>query len=142
MAPAVLSGLVISFALPKSLNALLLGENYARTMGLNVRRTRFWILLGASILAGVVTAFCGPIGFIGVAVPHLCGSLLNTSDHKKLLPAVTFVGASVALIADVIAQLPGTQYILPINVVTSLFGAPFIVYVILRQRRVKSTFSS
>jgi iron complex transport system permease protein len=142
MAPAVLSGLLISFALPKSLNALLLGENYARTMGLNVKRTRFWILFGASILAGVVTAFCGPIGFIGVAVPHLCRSLLNTSDHKKLLPAVTIIGASIALIADVIAQLPGTQYILPINVVTSLFGAPFIVYVILRQRRVKSTFTS
>jgi len=141
MVPVILTGLGISYFLPKSLNALLLGEEYARTMGLNIKRTRFWIILGASLLAGTVTAFCGPIGFIGVAVPHLCRSLFNTSDHRVLLPAVTMMGAIIALLADVIAQLPGTQYILPINVVTSLFGAPFIVWVIIRQRRMKSTFA-
>ncbi|MFH1445792.1 MAG: iron ABC transporter permease [Chloroflexota bacterium] len=141
MVPVILVGLGISYFLPKSLNALLLGEEYARTMGLNIKCTRFWIIVGASLLAGTVTAFCGPIGFIGVAVPHLCRSLFNTSDHKVLLPAVTMMGAIVALLADVIAQLPGTQYILPINVVTSLFGAPFIVWVIIRQRRMKSTFA-
>lgn len=141
MIPAILVGLLIAYFLPKPLNALLLGEDYARTMGLNIKSARLWILLGASLLAGVVTAFCGPIGFIGVAVPHLCRSLFNTSDHRVLIPAVTIVGAIVALIADVIAQLPGSQYILPINVVTSLFGAPFIVWVILRQRRMKSTFA-
>ena len=141
MIPAVLFGVVIAYFLPKSLNALLLGEDYARTMGLNIKSTRLWILLGASVLAGTVTAFCGPIGFIGVAVPHLCRSLFNTSDHKVLLPAVTMMGAIVALLADVIAQLPGSQFILPINVVTSLFGAPFIVWVIIQQRRMKSTFA-
>ena len=141
MGPAVLLGLLIAFFQPKSLNALLLGEEYAKTMGLNIKRTRFWILLGASILAGTVTAFCGPIGFIGVAVPHLSRSLLNTSDHKVLLPVVTIIGAIVALLADVIAQLPGSQFILPINVVTSLMGAPFIIWVIIRQRRMQSTFA-
>ncbi|MCJ7696254.1 MAG: iron ABC transporter permease [Anaerolineaceae bacterium] len=141
MVPAVILGLIIAYFQPKSLNALLLGEEYAKTMGLNIKRTRFWILLGASILAGTVTAFCGPIGFIGVAVPHLCRSMLNTSDHKILLPAVTIVGAIVALLADVIAQLPGSQFILPINVVTSLMGAPFIIWVIIRQRRMQSTFA-
>jgi len=127
MIPGISFGLFIAYLLPKSLNALLLGEDYARTMGLNIKTTRFLILLGASVLSGVVTAFCGPIGFIGVAVPHLSRTLLNTSDHKVLLPAVTLIGATVALLADVLAQLPGSQFILPINVVTSLFGAPFII---------------
>ncbi len=141
MIPMILIGLGLAFLLPKSLNALLLGEDYARSMGLNIKTTRFIIILGASILAGTVTAFCGPIGFIGVAVPHLSRTLLNTSDHKVLLPAVTIIGAIVALLADIVAQLPGTQYILPINVVTSLFGAPFIIWIIIQQRRLKSTFA-
>ncbi len=139
MAPAVLLGLAVAFFLPKALNTLLLGEEYAATMGMNVRKTRFWILLGASLLAGVVTAFCGPIGFIGVAIPHLCRSMFNTSDHRILLPAVILIGAMVALLADVLAQLPGTQYTLPINIVTSLFGAPFIIYLIIKQGRARST---
>jgi len=139
MAPVVLLGLAVAFFLPKALNTLLLGEEYAATMGMNVRKTRFWILLGASLLAGVVTAFCGPIGFIGVAIPHLCRSMFNTSDHRILLPAVILIGAMVALLADVLAQLPGTQYTLPINIVTSLFGAPFIIYLIIKQGRARST---
>lgn len=139
MAPVVLLGLAVAFFLPKALNPLLLGEEYAATMGMNVRKTRFWILLGASLLAGVVTAFCGPIGFIGVAIPHLCRSMFNTSDHRILLPAVILIGAMVALLADVLAQLPGTQYTLPINIVTSLFGAPFIIYLIIKQGRARST---
>jgi len=141
MIPMIIFGLSMAFLLPKSLNALLLGEDYARSMGLNLKGTRFFILLGASILAGAVTAFCGPIGFIGVAVPHLARTILNTSDHKVLLPAVTLLGGIVALIADVIAQMPGSQYVLPINVITALFGAPFIIWIIIQQRRLKSTFA-
>lgn len=141
MIPMICGGLLLAFLLPKSLNALLLGEDYARSMGLNLKRTRFFILLGASILAGAVTAFCGPIGFIGVAVPHLARTILNTSDHKGLLPAVTLLGGIVALLADVIAQLPGSQYVLPINVITALFGAPFIIWIIIQQRRLRSTFA-
>lgn len=141
MLPMMFVGLILAFLLPKSLNALLLGEDYARSMGLNFKRSRFLILLGSSILAGTVTAFCGPIGFLGVAVPHLCRMIFNTSDHKVLLPAVTIVGAVFALLADIIAQLPGTQFVLPINVVTSLFGAPFIIWIVIQERRLKSSFA-
>jgi len=141
MAPVILAGLVLTVFLPKPLNALLLGEEYARSMGVNTRLTRVLILLSASILAGTVTAFCGPIGFIGVAVPHLCRNLLRSADHKLLLPAVGILGAALALLADAIAQLPGSQYVLPINVVTSLFGAPFVVWVIIQQRKGRTSFS-
>jgi iron complex transport system permease protein len=139
--PVILLGLGIAAFLPKSLNALLLGEDYARTMGLNIARTRIWILLSASLLAGTATAFCGPIGFLGVAIPHVSRNLLKTSDHKVLLPAVTLLGATAALIADAIAQLPGSQYVLPINVITSLFGAPFVLWVVLKKRRGATSFT-
>ena len=134
MAPVMLLGVAISSLLGKSLNALLLGEDYARSLGLNISRTRFFILLGASILAGTATAFCGPIGFLGVAIPHIARNLLRTSNHKLLLPAVLVLGASAALLADVLTQLPGTAFILPVNVITSLFGAPFVLWIILRRR--------
>lgn len=141
LAPGILLGLIITMCLPKTLNALLLGEDYAKSMGVNTRQARFWIILSSSILAGLVTAFCGPIGFLGVAIPHLCRTLFNTSDHRVLLPACCFFGGGLALIADMLSQLPGTQYILPINVVTSLLGAPFIIWVIMKQRKVQSTFN-
>jgi iron complex transport system permease protein len=134
MAPVMVVGIVISSLLGKSLNALLLGEDYARSLGLSIGRTRFFILLGASILAGTATAFCGPIGFLGVAIPHIARNLLHTSNHKQLLPAVLILGAEAALLADVLTQLPGTTFILPVNVITSLFGAPFVLWVILRRK--------
>ena len=134
MAPVMLVGIAISSLLGKSLNALLLGEDYARSLGLNIGRIRFLILLGASILAGTATAFCGPIGFLGVAIPHIARNLLRTSNHKFLLPAVLILGATAALLADVLTQLPGTAFILPINVITSLFGAPFVLWIILRRK--------
>jgi len=136
MAPVMLVGIAISSLLGKSLNALLLGEDYARSLGLNIGRIRFLILLGASILAGTATAFCGPIGFLGVAIPHIARNLLRTSNHKFLLPAVLILGATAALLADVLTQLPGTDFILPINVITSLFGAPFVLWIILRRKAV------
>lgn len=133
--PVVGIGLGVAYLLTKSLNALLLGETYARSLGLPIRRTRLGVILSASLLAGAVTAFCGPIGFLGVAVPHLCRSLFQTADHRVLIPTSLLLGATLALLADLLAQLPGSQYILPLNVITSLFGVPVIVWVILRQGR-------
>ena len=141
MAPAILSGLVGGHLLMKPLNALLLGETYAQSLGLNVRRVRLGIIGSSAILAGVVTAFCGPIGFLGIAVPHLCRSLLHTSDHRLLLPAVSLMGATLALGADIVAGLPGSQLTLPLNAVTALLGAPVVIWVILRQRNLRQAFA-
>lgn len=139
-APLLLAGLGVAMLLPKPLNALLLGETYARTLGLNVARTRIWLILSASLLAGTVTAFCGPIAFLGVAVPHLCRSLFNTADHRVLVPTCSLLGGTLALVADLTAQMPGSQYVLPLNVITSLFGVPVVVWVILRQRQMRAAF--
>ncbi|MDJ0754270.1 MAG: iron ABC transporter permease [Ardenticatenaceae bacterium] len=138
--PAVLIGLAIAWRSTKALNALLLGEQYARSLGLTVRSARIWILLSASLLAGAITAFCGPIAFVGVAVPHLCRSLFNTSDHRVLVPAVVFTGGIAALVTDLIAQMPGSQTVLPLNAVTALFGAPIVAWVILRRRNLRASF--
>ena len=141
MAPAILLGLAGGHLLMKPLNALLLGETYALSLGLNVRRVRLGIIGSSAVLAGVVTAFCGPIGFLGIAVPHLCRSLLHSSDHRLLLPAVSFMGATLALGADIVAGLPGSQLTLPLNAVTSLVGAPVVIWVILRQRNLRQAFA-
>lgn len=139
--PVIGVALVISQLLVKPLNALLLGETYARSMGLNVGLARLGIIAAAAALAGVVTAFCGPIAFLGIAVPHLCRSLLGTSDHRLLLPAVTLLGAALALAADLLAQLPGSQLTLPLNAITALLGAPVVIWVILRQRNLREAFA-
>ena len=139
-APVVVIGLVLALALAKQLNALLLGEVYARSMGMNVRRVRLGIIVSGAMLAGVVTAFCGPIAFIGVAVPHLTRAILGTSDHRVTLPANILMGASLALIADLVAQMPGSQTVLPLNAVTALIGAPVVAWVILRQRNMRGAF--
>ncbi|GAB5492347.1 MAG: iron ABC transporter permease [Phototrophicaceae bacterium] len=141
-APLVIVGLIGAFSLSKTLNALLLGETYARSMGLNVNRARIAIIGFTAILAGTVTAFCGPIGFIGIAVPHLCRSLLGTSDHRALIPATVIMGAIVALVSALIAEMPGNQITLPLNAVTSLLGAPVVMWVILRRRNLNKTFAS
>jgi iron complex transport system permease protein len=133
--PLILSGLLIASTSTKQLNALLLGENYARSMGLAVRRARFLTMLGASILGAMVTAFCGPISFLGIAVPHLCRGLLGSSDHRVLVPAVVLMGAAVALVAQIVSLLPGSGVVLPLNAVTSLMGAPVVVAVLLRSHR-------
>ncbi len=141
MAPTVLLGLLIAWLSAKPLNALLLGETYAHSLGLSVRRARFAVLVSASLMAGAITAFCGPIGFVGVAVPHLCRSLFGTSNHRQLIPATILMGGVVALVADLIAQLPGSQTTLPLNAVTALIGAPVVTWVILRQRNLRSSFA-
>jgi iron complex transport system permease protein len=133
--PLTLVGVVIASMTTKQLNALLIGENYARSMGLAVRRIRLVTMFGASLLGSVVTAFCGPISFLGIAIPHLCRGLLGTSDHRALVPAAVLLGASVALLAQMVSLLPGSAGVLPLNAVTSLIGAPIVVVVLLRTRR-------
>ncbi|MEO1166326.1 MAG: iron chelate uptake ABC transporter family permease subunit, partial [Chloroflexota bacterium] len=140
LAGGVVIGLVIAMLLTKSLNALLLGEGYARSLGMNLMFTRIAIVGATALLAGAVTAFCGPIGFIGIAVPHLCRSLFNTSDHRILVPATILMGAIVALIAALIAEVPGNNLVLPLNAVTALIGAPIVIGVILRQRNLQASF--
>ncbi len=139
-APTILIGLVLAGVMSKSLNALLLGETYARSMGMNVRRARLWIIVSTALLAGAVTAFCGPIGFVGIAVPHICRSLLNTSDHRVLIPATILTGGIVAVLADLIAQVPGSQTVLPLNAITALIGAPVVIWIVLRGRGLKASF--
>ncbi len=133
-APIVGLALGVALVLPKTLNALLLGEAYARSMGVNVRVARFAVIISASLLAGATTAFCGPVGFIGVAVPHVTRAVLGTSDHRQVVPATLAIGALLALLADLIAQLPGSQAVLPLNTVTALFGVPVVAWVLLRSR--------
>lgn len=142
LAPLIGAGLLLAGLLVKPLNALLLGETYARSMGVNVGRARFWMIGGTSILAGVVTAFCGPIGFLGVAVPHLCRALFHSSDHRILVPATLLMGATIALLADLVAGLPGSESVLPLNAVTALLGAPVVVWIILSRSRAGSPFAS
>ena len=119
----------------KPLNSLLLGENYAKSIGIEMKRTRNLILLATSIFTGVITAFSGPIAFIGLAAPHLTKLMLNTSDHRVVLPAAALFGALIMLISDTIAQMPGSEYTLPINAITTLFGAPIVIWLLLRKRR-------
>lgn len=120
----------------KPLNSMLLGENYAKSLGINIKQTRNLVLIITSILTGVITAFSGPIAFVGLAVPHLTKLLFNTSNHKVLLPAVTITGAILMLIADIISQLPTIEYTLPINAITSLFGAPIVIWLLVRKRKI------
>ena len=134
------AGIVISLLMTKPLNAFLLSENYARSMGINIKMSRFWIIISTSLLAGSITAFCGPIAFIGIAIPHLTKLLFNTSNHKVLLPAVALSGIIVMLICDIISQLPGSDHVLPINAITSLFGAPVVIWIILRKGGIKQSF--
>lgn len=131
----IIIGLVISLLSVKFLNMLLLGENYAQTLGLNIRTARLMIFLSTSILTGTVTAFCGPIGFIGIAVPHLCRILLRTDDQKKLMYASILAGAAVMLLSDTLSLLPGKGTILPLNTVTAIIGIPIVIYIIMRNHK-------
>lgn len=125
----------LSFPLIKTLNLLLLGENYARSLGLNYKRARHRVIFCSCLLTAIVTAYCGPIVFIGLAVPHLCRTIFATSNHRILMPAVTLVGALLALICSVIARMPGFEGALPINSVTALIGAPIVIWVLFSRRR-------
>ncbi len=134
--PVVAAGLALSVALIKPLNVLLLGENYARTMGIHIPLVRGLLFLSTVLLAGTVTAFCGPIGFIGVAVPHVARMLFADADHRTLMPASICLGALTLLACDIVSQIPGTDMLLPINTITALLGIPVIIIVIVRNRRI------
>lgn len=130
-----LAGLILSITSSKSLNTLLLGENYAKSMGIHIKKTTFIIILATSILAGGITAFVGPIAFVGLAVPHLVRQFYKTSNHLILLPAVLLCGSLLMLICDTIAQLPFSEFTLPINAITSLIGAPVVIWLLVRKRK-------
>ncbi len=132
VAPAILAGLGIAVAAIKPMNLMLLGEAYARTMGLNIRRTRSLILLSTTLLAGTVTAFCGPVGFIGLAIPHLARILFQNADHRILIPASALTGSVALLVCDIISKL----LTLPVNTVTALLGIPIVVWVVIRNKNI------
>ena len=134
LASAVLIGLLLSVFSLKPLDSLLLGENYARSMGLNISKTRYTIIIATSILAGSITAFAGPIAFIGLAVPHLSKLLFQTSNHKILFWATLLIGAIIMLFCDMVSQLPGFDFTLPINAITSIIGAPIVIWLIVRKK--------
>ena len=132
VAPVTVAGLLISVALIKPLNLLLLGENYARTMGLDIVRSRRLIFVSTTLLAGTITAFCGPIGFIGLAVPHLARMIFASADHRTLMPASMLAGVTVMLLCDIVSKL----LTLPINTITALMGIPIVIFVVVRNRSI------
>jgi len=129
-------GVAISYGSIKSLNSWLLGENYARSLNINIGRSRFWIVVSTGLLTGVVTAFCGPIAFVGLAVPHLVRLIIPVTNHKILIPGVIAGGASLLLLCDLLAQIPGSTQILPLNAVTSLIGAPIVIWMVIKSKRI------
>jgi len=136
---AVVGGTIASFLLFKTLNLLLLGERYAENLGVNIRRSSMLIILASGFLTALITAFCGPIAFLGLAVPHIARFLFKSSDHKLLIPATAFIGMDLALFCNLIARLPSFEGNLPINSVTALIGAPIVLWVIFHRQRFSQT---
>jgi iron complex transport system permease protein len=134
LAGVVVVGLIAATSLVKPLNVLLLGENYARTSGLPIVRARVWGFAVVALMAGAVTAFCGPIAFLGIIVAHLCRMLLRTADHRELLPGVIFMGALIALMSDLVTHLPWSKHFLHLNAVNGLIGAPIVLWVLIRRK--------
>lgn len=130
----VFIGLVISMLSIKSLDAMLLGENYAKSIGVNISKSRLWIIIATAIFAGSITAFAGPIAFVGLAVPHIAKLILQTSSHKTVFVATLLLGAIIMLLCDLISQLPGANFTLPINAVTSMIGAPMVIWLISKRK--------
>lgn len=132
----VLLGHILALFSARPLNVLSLGENYARSLGYRVERVRFMVFLSTSLLAGTTTAFCGPIGFIGIAVPHIVRIAIRTANHAVLIPATFTLGIAVMLVCDLISQLPGYDIVLPVNSVAALMGIPVVVYIIFRNKKI------
>ncbi|MDO6472473.1 iron ABC transporter permease [Maribacter sp. 1_MG-2023] len=128
-------GIFLSIISIKPLNAFLLGENYAKSLGIGLQKSRYTIIVATGLLAGSITAFAGPIAFVGLAVPHITKQLLHTTDHKIQIPAVLCCGAILMLVCDTIAQLPGSVSVLPINAITSILGAPVVIWLLVRKRK-------
>lgn len=135
LVPVVLGGIAVALLTVRALNALLLGEGYARSMGIDIRVVRLTTVVSAALLAGATTAFCGPIGFLGLIVPHLARMAFGTSDHRILLPGVALLGAVLALVCGIVSQMPGTDTVFPLNAVTAIVGAPVVIAVLIRSRR-------
>ena len=135
MSATVVPVLAFTLLYPKMLNGMMLGEEYALSMGIRVRRSRIIIFATTSILAGTITAFCGPIGFIGIAVPHITRTLLNRTDHRILMPATILTGMVIMLFSDIVSQMPGSDRMLPINAVTSLVGIPVVIWLVILNRK-------
>lgn len=135
LAGIILIGVLLSIRSIKPLNAFLLGENYARSLGVNLKQARYLVIIATGLLAGGVTAFAGPIAFVGLAVPHLTRQIFNTTEHRILIPAVLIYGAILMLLCDTVAQLPNLANMLPINAITSIFGAPVVIWLLVRKRK-------
>ncbi|MGB7393248.1 MAG: iron ABC transporter permease [Pricia sp.] len=131
----ILLGILLSILSIKALNSLLLGENYARSLGVDLKKSRYLIIIATGLLAGSVTAFAGPIAFVGLAVPHLTRQIFSTTDHRILMPAVLIYGAIIMLLCDTVAQWPNSASVLPINAITSILGAPVVIWLLVRKRR-------
>lgn len=139
LAPVAIMGIIASFLISKSLNLYLLGEAYAQSLGVNIKRTRILVIVISAILAGGVTAYCGPIGFIGIVVPHMARLISGSADHRVLIPLSVLLGMCILLLANIIAQLPGSDKVLPINSITALIGIPFIIWILLRNKSISNT---
>ncbi|MDR3143231.1 MAG: iron ABC transporter permease [Tannerellaceae bacterium] len=135
MLPVIALGIIIVLMIQKSLNGLLLGENYAQSLGISIRKIRVLIVVATTLLAGATTAFTGPIAFIGIAVPHFARRLFYTSNHRITIPATLLCGGALLLLCDIISQLPVPGYTLPINAISALVGAPTVIWIILRKKR-------
>jgi len=131
----IVIGIIISILSIKALNAFLLGENYAQSLGIHLKKSKYLIIIATGLLAGSVTAFAGPIAFVGLAVPHLTRQIFNTTNHKTLIPAVLLYGGILMLLCDTIAQLPNSTQVLPINAITSILGAPVVIWLLIRKRK-------
>lgn len=138
MIPLILTGLVITFFYLKQLNALLMGEQYAQSLGVNIRKTRIMIFISTCILTATVTAFCGPIAFIGIAVPHIARMIFKTSDHTIIFFACILLGINAMLLSDLIANVPGSYKILPINAITSFIGIPVVIWIVIKNHNISS----
>ena len=138
MIPLIIMGLLIAFICQKNLDALLLGENYAKGVGVSVLKLRFFIILSTGLLAGATTAFTGPIGFIGTAIPHIARGIFKTSKHVLIIPASMLCGIILLILCDIISQLPASGYVLPINAISAIFGAPIIIWIIINGRKGKT----
>lgn len=140
LVPVSLLVVAVAMAMHRSLNMLLTGDQYAFSLGLSVRKARLWLIVLTGVGAGLVTAYCGPIAFVGIAVPHVARMLWRTADHRILLPATALTGAGILLACDIIAQLPGRDTILPVNIITALLGAPFVIWLLIRNRQLQHYF--
>ena len=135
MTPLVLAGLIVVWFVRKQLDLMLLGDDYASTMGVSVFRCRVLIMVATVVLTGVTTAFTGPVGFVGIAVPHIARMIMNTSKHSKVIPCTLLLGGNMMLLCDIICQLPSNGYVLPLNAVTAVLGIPVIIWVLVGKKR-------